>query len=188
MPIIRVDDEVFAGLQRLATPFVDTPNLVIRRLLAAYGGAASIQPPKQEESPLRQVEVGSSSEAIADELDRLVEIEGRNRRFARTPAGRLTPQPVLEDWILVVLDEKFGGRGEKRDVTGEIVQQLEAKGILSRDDYAVVKTGETKVANTIAWGRNRLKELGLISQISPRGVWELTEQGRALAHKLRGAQ
>lgn len=31
---IEVDDDVFAQLQQLAEPFVDTPNTVIRRLLA----------------------------------------------------------------------------------------------------------------------------------------------------------
>lgn len=31
MPIIRVDDEVFAWLTKHATPFVDTPNSVLRR-------------------------------------------------------------------------------------------------------------------------------------------------------------
>jgi len=33
MPTIRIDDEVFAGLQEKATPLVDTPNTVLRRML-----------------------------------------------------------------------------------------------------------------------------------------------------------
>jgi hypothetical protein len=33
MPTITVDDEVFAYLQSKATPFVDTPNAVLRREL-----------------------------------------------------------------------------------------------------------------------------------------------------------
>ena len=37
MPTIRVDQEVFEGLQKLAQPFVDTPGAVIRRLLEAQG-------------------------------------------------------------------------------------------------------------------------------------------------------
>lgn len=35
---IRVDDEVFAKLQSLAEPFVDTPNTTLRRLLGLTGG------------------------------------------------------------------------------------------------------------------------------------------------------
>jgi hypothetical protein len=33
MPTIRIDDDVFKALQRKATPFVDTPNDVLLRLL-----------------------------------------------------------------------------------------------------------------------------------------------------------
>lgn len=33
MPTIRIDDEVFARLQEGATPLVDTPNTVLRRIL-----------------------------------------------------------------------------------------------------------------------------------------------------------
>ena len=39
-------------------------------------------------------------------------------------------------------------------------------------------TGETKAENTITWGRNALKNRGLIGRGSRRGIWELTEEGR----------
>jgi predicted CopG family antitoxin len=37
MPTIRVDQDVFEGLQKLAQPFVDSPSMVIRRLLEDRG-------------------------------------------------------------------------------------------------------------------------------------------------------
>ena len=37
MPTIRVDQDVFEGLQQLAQPFVDSPSMVIRRLLEERG-------------------------------------------------------------------------------------------------------------------------------------------------------
>jgi hypothetical protein len=37
MPTIRVDQDVFEGLQQLAQPFVDSPSMVIRRLLENAG-------------------------------------------------------------------------------------------------------------------------------------------------------
>jgi hypothetical protein len=49
--------------------------------------------------------------------------------------------------------------------------------MLSEADRVHVSSGETRAENTIAWGRNALKERGLISQASPRGTWELTEHG-----------
>ena len=37
MPTIRIDQDVFEGLQKLAQPFVDSPSMVIRRLLENTG-------------------------------------------------------------------------------------------------------------------------------------------------------
>ena len=37
MPTIRLDHDVFEGLQKLAQPFVDSPGMVIRRLLEEQG-------------------------------------------------------------------------------------------------------------------------------------------------------
>jgi hypothetical protein len=37
MPTIRLDQDVFEGLQKLAQPFVDSPSMVIRRLLEERG-------------------------------------------------------------------------------------------------------------------------------------------------------
>jgi len=37
MPTIRLDPDVFEGLQKLAQPFVDSPSMVIRRLLEQQG-------------------------------------------------------------------------------------------------------------------------------------------------------
>ena len=37
MPTIRIDHDVFEGLQKLAQPFVDSPSMVIRRLLENQG-------------------------------------------------------------------------------------------------------------------------------------------------------
>lgn len=37
MPTIRVEQDVFEGLQQLAKPFVDSPSMVIRRLLEERG-------------------------------------------------------------------------------------------------------------------------------------------------------
>ena len=37
MPTIRLDQDVFEGLQKLAQPFVDSPSMVVRRLLEERG-------------------------------------------------------------------------------------------------------------------------------------------------------
>jgi hypothetical protein len=148
MPTVRLEDDVFQALKKLAEPFVDTPSTVVRRLLEEKG------------------------------------------LLARTPAApqargaALTPQPVFEAFLLQVLARQFGGKGHKREVTNAVVEQMQHRGVLVAADLELVSTGETKAENTIAWGRNALKERGLIARVSPRGLWELTAEGRKAAEQV----
>lgn len=147
MPTIRIDQDVFEGLQKLAQPFVDSPGMVIRRLLEGQGVLKKL--PAKAAPP-------SSPDA-------------------------LTPQSVYERYLLVVLQKEFDGRGHKRDVTHAIVKRMMKDGRINAADQELVSTGETKAENTITWARNALKSRGHISRVSPRGIWELTPEGKAAA-------
>ena len=152
MPTIRIDDEVFEGLKQLAEPFVDTPAAVIRRLLIEKG-ILKAEPPRVK-APLR---IPPSPERVL------------------TP--QLTPQEVYEQFLLATLAQDFGGRGGKREVTQATIQKMVRQGFINPADLELVATGETKAENTITWGRNALKNRGLIVRGSRRGLWELTEEG-----------
>lgn len=155
MPTLRVDDEVYDALKGLAEPFVDTPNSVIRRLLEEKGLVAK---PKAAPAP----------------------------RAAKTdPKLEPTPQAVYEELLVKILDEQFKGRGDKRSVTHAIVERMQKQKLLRAADLELVATGETRAENAIAWGRNALKERGLISGSSPRGIWELTAEGRVAAKRIQ---
>ena len=151
MPTIRVDQEVFEGLQKLAQPFVDSPSMVIRRLLEKEGVLAG---------------GGKASRAAP-----------------RSSAAGLTPQGVYEKYLLHLLLAEFNGSGHKRDVTHAIVKRMMKDGHITAADQELVKTGETRAENTITWARNALKERGHISRAAPRGLWELTPEGRSAAAK-----
>lgn len=152
MPTIRIDDEVFEGLKQLAEPFVDTPAAVIRRLLIEKGILKSApEKPKVSARSLPAVE------------------------RALTPP--LTPQAVYEQFLLATLAQDFAGRGGKREVTQATLQRMVRQGFISPADLELVATGETKAENTITWGRNALKNRGLIARGSRRGMWELTDEG-----------
>ena len=154
MPTIRLDDEIYEALKKLAEPFVDTPNSVIRRLLEEHGHVA-----KKKPAPVAAV-------AKAD------------------PELEPTPQAVYEELLLKVLDEQFKGRGDKRSVTHAIVEKMQKQELLRAADLELVATGETRAENAIAWGRNALKGRGLLNRNSRRGIWELTPEGRAAAKKI----
>lgn len=150
MPTIRVSPEVFAGLQALAEPLVDTPSTVIRRLLEKEGVLGEDPP----------------------------------RPATRMPApagGSLTPQAVFEAYLLQVLMKAFDGRAHKRDATHAVVKRMLKDGHIGAAEQELVATGETKAENMIVWARNALKDRGWISRLAPRGVWELTDAGRAAA-------
>ena len=162
MPTIRLENDVFQGLQQLAKPFVDSPNAVIRRLL-------------EERGVLKRQETNGSTET-------------RSRVFPRKPVGvtanGLTPQSVYEDYLLVVLAKELSGRGHKRDATHAVLKRMMKDGHVGAADQELVSTGETKAENTIAWARNALKDRGFISRISPHGIWELTAEGIEAASKV----
>ena len=154
MPTVRVDEEVFQGLQKLAEPFVDTPSSVIRRLLEEKG--------------------------VLSKATKVGETETRSKRSSEAQPG-LTPQSVYEKYLLTTLARDFNGRAHKREVTLAVIEKMQADGLIGTADQELVATGETKAENTIAWGRNALKERGQISKLSTRGIWELTAEGREAA-------
>jgi hypothetical protein len=159
MPTIRLDDDVFAGLKSLAEPFVDTPNTVIRRLLQARGA------------------LPESGDRSRDQSTGPGKGRSESAGSRRPRASGMVPQSTYEQFLLHVLATQFKGRADKQEVTRAIITLMDSRGMLSNVDRVHVSSGETRAENTIAWGRNALKERGLISLASPRGTWELTEQG-----------
>jgi hypothetical protein len=97
----------------------------------------------------------------------------------------LTPQSVYEQFLLVTLDDEFKGRGDKRSVTQAVLERMSKRGMINTADLELVSTGETKAENTISWGRNAMKDRGHLTRNSPRGIWELTPEGRAAAKRIQ---
>jgi hypothetical protein len=79
--------------------------------------------------------------------------------------------------VLHALATQFDGEADKIDVTRAVISSMRSHGFLGPADEVRVSTGETKAENTVAWARNALKERGMITRNSPRGVWALTPQG-----------
>ena len=163
MPTIRIEEDVFEGLKKLAEPFVDTPGAVIRRLLVEKGIIQS--------SPTRM-----PPRVIRPHPDAY---------HQKGPAATLTPQQIYEQFLLVTLEQRFAGKGDKRGVTQAVIERMVKHGFIGPADLELVSTGETKAENTITWARNALKNRALIARGSRRGVWELTEDGREAARDLQ---
>ncbi|HEV2856777.1 MAG TPA: winged helix-turn-helix domain-containing protein [Solirubrobacterales bacterium] len=113
---------------------------------------------------LNQVERGEGPEEHLESSSGLLNEEG----------GLL---PESEYWlpILQILVEAEGA-ARSRDVISILGDRLRSQ--LMPRDYDVLEMGEVRWQNRARFARLRMKERGLISSDSPRGIWEITEEGR----------
>lgn len=85
--------------------------------------------------------------------------------------------PVEDYWIpiLEVLEES-GGQAPSNDVIDALEEKM--GGLLAKRDRERLKSGEVRWRNRARFARLRMKERGLISDSSRRGVWAITDLGR----------
>ena len=171
-PQIDVDDEVFDLLKENAEPFVDTPNLVLRRLLGldseddlqppdrAVPSDTTPQPKQKSRQPKRRVRRGSGG-------------------HSRAPRGSLLPETEYELPILRALAAQPGGRAAAREVLEQIGPELGDR--LTELDLQPIKTGAMRWHNRAQFARLSLVKAGQLAPDSPRGMWEITEAGRERA-------
>mgnify|MGYP005846563621 CR=1 FL=1 len=112
-----------------------------------------------------------------------VRLDSRPEPRRRRP-GLSIPQHEYMTPILVELLE-LGGVAATSVIRERIWNQLRDR--LGPDDLAGVPSDPHCPVwwNRACWARNHLKEQGLIEKDTPRGIWELTQQGRAEAAKRR---
>jgi hypothetical protein len=165
---IQVDEEVFQFLKTRAEPFVDTPNSVLRREL----GLAEIERGGEPAENGESATLGSHDGAQGRGAKRK---RAKQRiRGTRAPAGSLLPETEYVEPILRVIADK-DGRAPTREV-------IEGVGAMVRDrltalDKEKLSNGAIRWQNRIQFTRLRMVDQGLLKRGSPRGVWEITEEG-----------
>jgi hypothetical protein len=97
----------------------------------------------------------------------------------RAAPGTLLPESEYELPILRFLQER-GGRAPSREVVEAVGEALNHK--LTDLDRQPLKSGDIRWENRVAFVRLRLIERGELTKGSPRGTWEITDQGRARLH------
>ena len=94
----------------------------------------------------------------------------------RDPRPRFTPvhaywRPTLEALV------ELGGSAERDSVIRHVGERL--NGILTEADKQMLPSGgQIRWENRVAFQRENMKRQGLIRGDSPRGIWEITEEGR----------
>jgi hypothetical protein len=97
--------------------------------------------------------------------------------------GDLLPEgkywiPILE----ILEDAGWAARGS--DVIDALGEKLH--GQFRARDHDLLKMGEVRWRNRARFARLRMKELGLISSESRRGIWEMTKKGHSYLQAERG--
>lgn len=100
----------------------------------------------------------------------------RSTRAKALRRGQMTPQGAYYAPILQALEE-MGGRAPTADVVDRVGEIM--AGDLNEHDRAAVRSGSLRWRTTAQWARNAMREQGLLAAGSRRGIWEITEQGRA---------
>ena len=95
----------------------------------------------------------------------------------RLKHGLRTPEKAFITPILQTLI-KMGGNGKVSDILDHM--ELSLKPILNDYDYQLMNaTKQPSWRTTAKWARQALVNEGKLASDSPRGIWEITEQGRA---------
>jgi hypothetical protein len=171
-PAIQIDDQVYQWLQKQASPFVDSPNSVLRRV-AGLGKSSA-------EHAVGDLMAPADISAMRHPTKHRPTRRGKSKAM-RVPKGVLLP---LEDYkapLLSVLLE-MGGSGPARTVIKRVGDRLRQR--LSGMDRARYGSGGVRWENRVQFARLRLVEGGLIEKESPKGTWELTAIGRSKAASL----
>jgi hypothetical protein len=109
--------------------------------------------------------------------------EDEETRTARQNLGKLrkglrTPTEAYYEPILQALEE-MDGAGKVAEVLDRVGQIM--KPVLKDVDYQPLASNPDNLRwrNAAQWARNNMVNEGLLKTDSPRGVWEITEGGRA---------
>lgn len=126
---------------------------------------------------------------LGDEWEKLEELRDKasaevqqivsKRFFGKSRKGEITPQ---EDYCLPLLEVlvEMNGGGKTKLVLDRLGEKMKAT--LKPKDYESHESdaGQIRWRNTAQWARNYMvNEDGRMKKSSPRGIWEISEKGRA---------
>lgn len=148
VPEIELSDPVYRRLLRRSTSFADTAEDVIQRLLDLAEHSKDAEPHDQQPD---------------------------QQRTSRATPGSILPEREYWRPILSIIAEA-GGSAAANDVIEALGKRM--KDVFKPRDLDALKMGEVRWRNRARFARLRMREQGLLSHTSHRGLWEITDAGR----------
>ena len=155
MPVIRISEITWERLKGHATPLEDSVDDVVNLALDALDSIRGRKSPDRKE-PAQSAE---------------------SRKVGKRRGEKL-PQKEFRAPLLQTLHE-LGGKASTRAIR-EIMERKMAPR-LSDADHQNVSSGDPRWWNAICWERMDLVNEGFFRDDSERGIWELTDKGKAAA-------
>ena len=145
---IEVSPEVFVALHRAASSPEETPDDVLRRVLA-------VEAPTTSPAPATTRTATTTAPPVAR---------------TRGPL-ELTPQATFRPFIVASLRRR-GGEAHLSHVLEDV--EAEMGHLLTEADREVVDKDEIRWENAVRWERKAMADEGLIDRTASRGFWRLT--------------
>jgi hypothetical protein len=156
MPVIRITDSTWSRLQRWAVPLEDSPEDAVKKVLDAA----------EEHLKCPQKSIPPHDNSL---------IEKPKRTGHKLTKGLSTTQSAYRTPILEALYE-LGGRAPNQDVLK--IVETKMRSLLTEIDYKNVPSGrDIRWSNAARWARYSLIKDGKLKPDSPRGIWELSDNG-----------
>jgi len=131
-----------------------------------------------------EVEIPPKFSAYIPVIQTIEKVKETKRKVTeRAKKGEITPQtsytlPILESLI------EMGGSGRMNDVLTKVLEKMREQ--LKPIDFQKVPSGTSiRWKNAAQWVRQRLVTEGYLKKDSPRGIWEITSDGRKLYERLK---
>jgi hypothetical protein len=110
MPTIRVDQDVFEGLQKLAQPFVDSPSMVVRRLLVKEG----LLPEKAAEPGAQPTAAGLTPQGVYEKYLLYLLLKEFGGSGHKRDVTHAIIKRMMKDGHIAAADQELVSTGETR--------------------------------------------------------------------------
>jgi len=136
---------------------------------------------REEGAKLRPCAIVVAVQARAADPLRVIVCGITHARPTDEADGAKLPQKEFREPLLQMLYE-LGGSAGLAELREGLLPRMQSR--LGEADYSIVSTGEPRWWNATCWERSDMVKEGLLRGDSPRGRWELSEDGRRAAARL----